>query len=170
VLSSDLRTALGMFRHRITPWLEQNGLFVDWQVQIPAVGGYSPRETLHLFRIMHEACSNIVKHSGANHVAVNAHIDMPTGRLHLTIADNGRGGVIEMTALVDSFGAHRGVNNMKQRAKELGGTLEIDSTPRGTTVILDVPAPGAPAAATPDSTTSESSPPAPPRTPLASAS
>ncbi len=170
VLSADLRTALGMFRHRITPWLEQNGLFVDWQVNIPPVGGYSPRETLQLFRIMHEACSNIVKHSGANHVSIAARIDSTNGRLRIEVADNGRGGVIEFAALVDGFSVHRGVNNMTQRAKELGGQLTIDSTPRGTTVSLDVPAPGASVAAGISAVASESSPPAPPRTPLASAS
>jgi signal transduction histidine kinase len=141
VLSADLRTALGMFRHRITPWLEQNGMMVEWHAELPPIGGYGPRETLQLFRIMHEACSNIVKHSGANLVTISARGDTAQGNLVIEIADNGRGGVSSEPNNIDGLNLRRGIANMTQRARELKGTLQIDSTSSGTRIRVVLPSP-----------------------------
>ncbi len=86
---------------------------------------------LILFRIYKEALSNIVKHSGADRVDVFFSIS-PTG-LVLRVHDNGCG-------FSGTHSAGRGVSNMKERARELSGTLAITSE-NGTDLLLEVPLP-----------------------------
>lgn len=84
------------------------------------------------------ALCNLAKHSGATDAVVDLQID---GRLlRLNIRDNGRG--FDAAALT----AHawqsdgNGLQSMRERAKRLGGELQIISTPeQGTTICLQVP-------------------------------
>ncbi len=80
-----------------------------------------------LFRIVQEALTNVVRHSGATEVSVElVQID---GRLRLTIRDNGHG-----------FDAERrsggvGVVGMRERCGAIGARFRMSSTPgQGTTV------------------------------------
>ncbi len=86
-----------------------------------------------LYRILQEALSNVRKHSGARRVAVG--LARSDGTLELTIADDGRG--FDPGAPAD--GSHLGLRNMRQRAEQLGGALEIETGPAGTTVRVRVP-------------------------------
>lgn len=136
VVAADLRTALGMFRQRIAPWLQQHGISLDWQMMLPPLGGYGPRETLHLFRILQEACSNVVRHSGAGRVSIAASLQDSALPLRIEVADNGRGaeGSSEPRA-------GRGRRNMAHRAEQMGGVAEVEFTRAGTVVRLDLPRP-----------------------------
>jgi PAS domain S-box-containing protein len=85
------------------------------------------------FRIVQESLTNIVRHGHATRASVNArHIN---GELHLEINDNGRG-------MDRSTSARRrlGLIGMQERARMLGGSVEIDSEPeRGTRVKACLP-------------------------------
>jgi PAS domain S-box-containing protein len=85
--------------------------------------------SLNLFRIYKEALSNIVKHSKAKTVMVTFTVDK--GRLSMSVRDDGIG-------LGAKKEAGRGLQNMKIRAEEMGGTLTITSE-HGTCVRLDLP-------------------------------
>jgi signal transduction histidine kinase len=87
-----------------------------------------------IFRIVQEALTNVAKHAQASEVliVVSADADLCTVR----IEDNGRGDL--------SGGAHRqhsfGLLGMRERARQLGGFVLIDSAPgAGFRVVVHIP-------------------------------
>jgi len=99
-----------------------------------------PSETeLVMFRIAQEALSNVRKHAEASKVGVTVEAD--ASNIKMTIADNGIG--FSVARLTDDLARQGklGVLGMEERARLIGGDLEIKSEPGiGTTVILEVPA------------------------------
>ena len=90
-----------------------------------------------VYRIGREALANAFQHAKATTIEVE--IDHQQKEFRLTIRDNGVG----MDQPVSSSGrpGHWGLAGMRERAKGLGGQLEIESHPgRGTEVTLIVPA------------------------------
>lgn len=86
----------------------------------------------HLLAVVIESLSNAVRHSHANSLTVD--VERIDHALVLQVADDGVG----FTAPV----AESGLANMRQRAQDLGGALEIASTPgAGTTLRWVVPCP-----------------------------
>jgi len=83
-----------------------------------------------LFRIVQEALSNIYRHAGAT----KAWITLRRGEndaTSLEIRDNGEG-LPEGFSFSKSVGV--GLAGMRERMKQLGGTLEVDSSPYGVSV------------------------------------
>jgi signal transduction histidine kinase len=90
----------------------------------------SPSIALHLFRICQESLSNSIKHAKSNQI----HIQLENNNLQkfkLKISDNGIGFNPEQ---IDTKG-HYGLINMKQRAREIGAVLNIDSRKNAGTII-----------------------------------
>jgi signal transduction histidine kinase len=99
-------------------------------------GGPSDRD-LAVLRIADQALHNALRHAAATAIAVR--LSDEEGRLTLEVADDGRGFEPSRPELRSR---HLGLTSMEQRARELGGRLEIRSAPgAGTTVSLEVPAP-----------------------------
>lgn len=93
----------------------------------------SPLHTFNTYLICKEALTNIIKHAGATKVEVVISFDRK--RLELSIRDNGRG---FDTAVMPP--GRCGINNLKARANELDGVLDIASLPgRGTQITLEIP-------------------------------
>jgi signal transduction histidine kinase len=86
---------------------------------------------VNLFKIYKEALTNVIKHAKAGSVAVSLRVS-PGGVL-LTVEDNGCGSGSRR-------GNGRGLSNMKRRAEELGGVVEVSSE-RGTRVLVEIPLP-----------------------------
>ena len=63
-------------------------------------------------------------------------------RVTLRISDYGRGIEAELLRKMRFDGTHTGVGlaGMRERVRELGGTLEINSSPAGTTIEASLPA------------------------------
>lgn len=90
----------------------------------------------HAFRITQEALNNVYRHSDATRVEVTTRLD-DTG-FALMIEDNGVGFKLNDTNTFTSYG----LLNMKERARELGGWLEIVTQPgSGTSITLEVSEP-----------------------------
>jgi signal transduction histidine kinase/ligand-binding sensor domain-containing protein len=91
-------------------------------------------ETRHqLFLLVKESFNNIVRHAQATEVQLG--LTCENGRLHLTIADNGRG----LSSEPKGEGQD-GLANLRERIERLGGTLRIDSEPgRGTKLEFMLP-------------------------------
>lgn len=86
----------------------------------------------HILQIAREALANVARHAQARRVEVR--LSYGSSALQLQIADDGVG-----LALVPSAGG-QGLSNIRERARLLEGTLDIDSAPgRGVTVTLTVP-------------------------------
>ncbi len=95
-----------------------------------------------LFRIMQEALTNVHRHSGSREVEIT--LSTTDTIATLTIADFGKGIAQEV---LDGF-SHSGTNvgvglaGIRERAKELGGTLTIHSGDRGTVLTVSLPVSG----------------------------
>lgn len=86
----------------------------------------------HLYLIFKEIINNAVKHADAAKVCIK--LLRSNNNLILTVIDDGKG-----FAETDNFTGN-GLNNMRLRTKELGGTIEINSEiGKGTTIILQIP-------------------------------
>lgn len=85
----------------------------------------------HVLAIVNEALSNVIRHAGARHVQIRAHCD--AAQLQLSIQDDGAG-------LPKVLRSGYGLRNMRDRARLLGGTLEVaDAARHGTRVQLVMP-------------------------------
>lgn len=105
-----------------------------------AAGGasLSPRCEAELFRIAQEGLANVRRHSQASEAVVT--LALSTGFVKLSVRDNGRG--FQRTQIARGS---CGILGMRERARLLGGTLRVRSTPgQGTRVTASVPlrAPG----------------------------
>ena len=87
-----------------------------------------------LFRIVQEALSNIYKHASATKAWVQLRMAAP-GRVLLEIRDNGEG-LPPGFSLARSAGV--GLAGMRERMRQLGGTLEVGSSPYGVSVNCSI--------------------------------
>ena len=89
---------------------------------------------LALFRIVQEALGNAAKHARASRMTVR--LTRSNGMVSLAVSDDGAG--FDRSLLGTSGGL--GLITMRERAGQLNGTFEFDSTPgRGTTIRVVVP-------------------------------
>jgi signal transduction histidine kinase len=89
---------------------------------------------LAALRIAHEALHNALRHAGAEHVVVR--IGEHDAALVIEVSDDGIGFEPDSAELRSR---HLGLTSMEERARELGGRLEIRSAPgKGATVRLEV--------------------------------
>ncbi len=90
--------------------------------------------SMGLYRIVQESLANVYKHAQAS--CVEVHLAFQQGEVLLQVADDGLGFVVE-----GEYAGH-GLKNLAERARELGGRLDIASAPgQGTCVTLTLPAP-----------------------------
>lgn len=93
----------------------------------------TPDRATGIYRIFQEGLTNIAKHAQASHVQVQ--LRQQDGELHLEMHDDGTG--LEPGSPRSNA---RGVLGMKERARDLGGVLELQTpTTGGTTLRLVVP-------------------------------
>jgi len=93
---------------------------------------------LAMFRIAQETLNNIRKHAQAS--SVNITVQLISNNLKMSITDNGKGfSTSRLTGDLAKEGK-LGVLGMEERARLIGGTLQIKSEPgKGTTVIARAP-------------------------------
>ena len=118
-------------------------LAVEWKTPIAVrvtPEDFVPRAALeHGVRMMlHEAIVNALKHAHPSRVAVA--VDVADGRLVLTVTDDGRGfpfrGQVGHEALLR---ADIGPASLRDRVEALGGSLSIESSPRGSRIEVSLP-------------------------------
>jgi len=91
-----------------------------------------------LFRVVQEALTNVHRHSGGS--AVDIRFDVDAEAVWLEIKDNGKGIPEERLHAVDSgSGVGIGLAGMRERLRELGGNLKIESSKSGTLLKISVP-------------------------------
>jgi len=104
-------------------WHFTEVIHCDWKL--------SSGEVMHLFRIVQEVISNIIKHADAEQININFE-SYGAGSYRLEIIDDGKGFVVSET-----FDGHYGLENIGQRAGEISATLFINSHPdTGTRIEL----------------------------------
>jgi PAS domain S-box-containing protein len=121
-------------------WSERSGIEVDFHgtgldgVRLPGVV-----ETA-LYRVVQEALTNVLRHSGARRVSVV--LRKTPGQVAALVEDDGRGFDAESIAAAPAADPRLGLLGMRERMALVGGTLTVESGQgRGTTVIARVPIP-----------------------------
>ena len=134
--ASDLWTALRWYAQGFT---DRSGIRVDVSLPRAQKAGRLPEEIeTTLFRIVQEGLANIHRHSGSRRARIR--ITRGPSRVTLGIRDEGRGlkktvgrnlGTPALTGV--------GIAGMRERVRQLGGEITIDSSPRGTAVKVMLP-------------------------------
>ena len=132
-----LSDALGDWRAEVVSRLAQSGVEAEWRSEsdddVPQT--LSARAYVQTTRIMREAVSNVIKHSGATHCSIRCNI--AGGDFELVIQDNGNGIPVELDGRLDKG---HGMASMKGRAKQLQGQCLVESGPGyGTVIRLTLP-------------------------------
>ncbi|WP_243337964.1 GAF domain-containing sensor histidine kinase [Anaeromyxobacter soli] len=106
---------------------------IDVAFRSEGVERLAPETELALFRVVQEALANVQRHSGSPSAQVS--LTQGEGEVVLVIRDQGRGIQLGPGALVGV-----GVGGMRERIRQLGGTLRIVGGAEGTEIRATVPA------------------------------
>jgi signal transduction histidine kinase len=134
--SFGLEEVVADWRAECEKRLAEAGIKVDWRQfgDYEAVRLTQP-QTVNLGRILREAVSNAIRHSGAGWVMID--LVYGNGRLILRVSDDGVG--------CDGSGTKktgRGFRNMEMRASQLGAALtRASAPPSGCMVMVEMPLP-----------------------------
>ena len=129
-----LAETLRSFEHRVRAQVEAAGLAFTVEHGLKdGEPGPGPRPTLQILRILQEAVTNAMRHSGGTEISLISRID-DNGFIHISVRDNGRGLPAEVKG-------GRGLTSMRSRAEAVGGNLKIDGNESGTTLSLIIPGP-----------------------------
>lgn len=117
-------------RYRFTRIFDELGIQCEWVIAAQWQAQPSAQHCLALTRVVEEALSNILKHSGARHVRVE--FSMPqSDQLLLIVQDDGIGFDVQA---VQQAGLSVGMRSMAQRMERIGATFEVESGSCGTLV------------------------------------
>jgi two-component system NarL family sensor kinase len=115
---------------------QRSGISLD--VDVPAEFERLPHEMeIALFRVAQESLSNILRHSKSPRATIKL---ARNGAIKLVVRDEGKGFHSEKVGSSNGdvlMGV--GILGMRERMKQLGGTLEIESGPGGTLVNAHLP-------------------------------
>jgi two-component system, NarL family, sensor histidine kinase UhpB len=123
----SLALVLAAFRGRLAAKCEAAEVALDWRVEDLGALELAPSATLHLLRIVQEACTNALRHGRPTTLAVSV------AASQIVIADDGAGFDVE----TDRVG--KGLSNMRQRASRIGADLSIESRPGSTRITVELP-------------------------------
>jgi signal transduction histidine kinase len=131
-----LADALADWRAETVLRLGQTNIECDWKGPAEEIEQLLPaRAYVQTTRILREAVSNIIKHSGASHCKFRASVGERD--FGLLIQDNGKGIPMELDGKLDRG---HGMSSMKHRAKQLQGQCLVESGPGyGTVIRLTLP-------------------------------
>ena len=120
-------------------WADRSRLHIDMEISLDDRRLPALVETT-VFRVLQETLTNVVKHSGAERVGVV--IEATDQEVRLIVEDDGNGfDVVGDSADLALGTGHLGLLGLRERLALVGGTLEVESSPRaGTTVYARIPA------------------------------
>lgn len=141
-VDGDITLLLASFRHRMEPELRAAGWRFDWRVEnVPAIEWLDSANGLHVLRILQEALSNSMTHSGGNVITFASRLSLRDGKpgVEIALSDNGSG--IDRSLGSDAARPRgKGQQNMIARAQALGALLAIaNGREKGTQVTLWLP-------------------------------
>jgi signal transduction histidine kinase len=105
----------------------------------PEIGRLPPTVEISIFRIVQECLTNVYRHSGSKTAVIRI---TPTRdkSLSVQVCDEGKGIPLDHRASMLVGNNHGvGLSGMRERVRELGGTLDIQSNGSGTTVTALLP-------------------------------
>jgi signal transduction histidine kinase len=106
---------------------------------MPPIKDLGPEKVLNLMHILHEAVTNVIKHSGANTIIFRtgqSHKNDDDPEVFIEIEDNGKGFGKNLETNIRG----RGIPNMHWRARDMNERLELFDKQHGAVVrILFMP-------------------------------
>jgi len=149
-LAEEVRTQLRTISHLLHPPLldeiglvpalrglvegfsQRSGIQVHLQVE-DSLGKFPAEIEISIYRIVQECLTNIHRHSGSPTARIR--VERQATEIEIEVQDDGKGMPIEE----NTNGAGVGLAGMGERARQLGGTLEIKSDGKGTSVLTRLP-------------------------------
>jgi len=135
------------------PMLDENGLSsaLTWYIEglrersdvaislfvSDEVGRLLSDMELVVFRVVQECLTNIHRHSGSKTASIK--IARDSGAIVVEVQDSGRGMSPQKLTELRSGGSGVGIGGMRERVRQLGGEMKIDSDGSGTRVSLTIP-------------------------------
>ncbi len=132
--SESFSVAMMATRARLTRQLRATEIELDWRVPDEFDIDLSASAVLQISRIIQEAITNTMKHSGASKIKIEAAHDPKRSVLDIRVTDNGSGKRDEAVSL-----SGKGLNNMRTRARQIGASIEFESDSNGFSVHLVMP-------------------------------
>jgi signal transduction histidine kinase len=131
----DVATLLGMLRHRLQNRIEAAGIQLHWNIgNIMQRKGLEPTQSLELLRLLQEAITNSLRHSGARNIEIA--VRQVRSQTEVLVQDDGRG------FNAGAVAGGRGIRSMRGRAGRLGANFSIESEQGvGTAVTVILPPP-----------------------------
>jgi signal transduction histidine kinase len=150
-LSSEIRTISHLLH---PPLLDEAGLasalrwYVDGfaqrskikvDLEIPAdLGRFSRELETAVFRVVQECLTNIHRHSDSPSAKIR--VTCSANDIRVEVKDRGKGIAPEKKMAMESAGMPGvGVRGMRERLRQLGGNLDINSDGNGTSVVAQLP-------------------------------
>ena len=96
-------------------------LALDWQMDVERAVPLPEPAAMAVFRIFQEMLSNVGRHAQASHIAIT--ILATPEQISIRVQDNGRGAAAAAFEAANAYG----VMGMRERARHLGGSLDITS-------------------------------------------
>ena len=147
--STEIRTAAYLLH---PPLLDEIGLLsalrwladglrersnIEIALELPASMGRLPREQeLALFRVAQEALTNVHRHALSPTATIRVHED--SEQVVMEVADTGRGILAGADGPLVGTTLGVGLAGMRERMRQLGGTLTVLTSPHGTTVRAEL--------------------------------
>ena len=132
---AGLNSAMRWF---VDGFASRSGIAVNLQIE-DGIPRFDQTTELVLFRALQEGLTNVHRHSGAKQADVS--LTSSNKNVTLTIRDHGRGIPAEVLERLNEDGSAFGVGlaGMTERVREVGGTLEINSSGQGTEIVARIP-------------------------------
>jgi signal transduction histidine kinase len=139
-LDADLIEKQGLFQalEYEKEILQRNGQYiVDLQIEGDSIFMESSKELL-IFRMIQEACNNIIKHAKATCIGIR--LQYLPDMLRIVVSDNGQGFDTNLVEDGNSKRRNAGLKNIRNRASLMHGEVEIESEiQKGSSVTIQIP-------------------------------
>ncbi len=134
----DIAGIVLALRWYVDGFSERSNIKVD--LEIPDdLGRLSNELEITIFRIVQECLTNIHRHSGSSTAAI--HLHQEGNNIVVQVRDSGKGIPLEKQhELIESGRGGVGFAGMRERLRQLGGTLAIQSNASGTVVTANLSA------------------------------
>jgi len=144
-IALDLRPAglsnLGLaaaLESSLQDWAAQTGVEIDFVANGVKDTQFSPEVEIAIYRVVQEGLTNVAKHAAANRVSLL--VDRSQGDLRIVLEDDGKGFETAEVLVSPERGRRLGLQGMRERVTQLGGTLAVESSPgSGTALFARIP-------------------------------
>jgi signal transduction histidine kinase len=128
----------GAVRWYVEGVAKRSGLKIDLKIEPDQGFGRLPSEMeMTLFRVVQEGLTNVLRHSGSPEAAIRIARDSQS--VVMSIVDKGEGIPAEKLAKVQTYGSGVGLAGMRERVRQLGGSMKIESNSGGTAIRIGLP-------------------------------